>query len=187
MLRGFCPDDTVVARAHAFAAQAHRCQVRRYTGEPYVVHCQAVGTLLAAHGFAPHVVAAGYLHDVIEDCGVAWTQIADTFDSRIALLVLEVTDVSTRHDGDRAARKAKDRAHLATASAEGQSIKLADLIDNTKSIVAHDPKFAVVYLQEKRALLEVLTKGHPALLGECAGGSGTYRGPFATKETPDAD
>jgi hypothetical protein len=44
-----------------------------------------------------------------------------------------------------------------------QTIKCADLISNTASIALHDPKFAVVYLAEKRALLDVLTQAHPQL------------------------
>lgn len=52
---------------------------------------------------------------------------------------------------------------LGAASAEGQTIKLADLIDNSDSILAHDPKFAAVYLREKKELLEVLTQGDAGL------------------------
>lgn len=75
-----------------------------------------------------------------------------------------MTDVSRGHPGRRAERKALDRAHLAGAPDEAQTIKCADLIDNTSSIVAHDPAFARVYLEEKRALLEVLTRADPTLL-----------------------
>jgi len=45
-----------------------------------------------------------------------------------------------------------------------QTIKVADLISNTGSIVEHDPKFAVTYLEEKRLLLDVLTNADPRLL-----------------------
>ena len=65
--------------------------------------------------------------------------------------------------GSRVERKAYSRARLASAPAWVQTIKCADLISNTSSIVLHDPKFAVTYLAEKRALLEVLTLAHPAL------------------------
>ena len=46
------------------------------------------------------------------------------------------------------------------ASKEAQMIKLADLIDNTKSIFKHDPKFAEVYIKEKVDLLEAMDKVH---------------------------
>jgi hypothetical protein len=56
-----------------------------------------------------------------------------------------------------------DRAHTAEAPAEAQTIKLADLISNSKSIMEHDPAFAKTYLEEKRLLLDVMTKGDPGL------------------------
>jgi hypothetical protein len=52
---------------------------------------------------------------------------------------------------------------LAVASPEAQTIKLADLIDNTSSIVERDPDFARVYLYEQAELMKVLTKGNPFL------------------------
>ena len=76
--------------------------------------------------------------------------------------------MSKPEDGNRATRKAIDREHTAQAPAEAQTIKLADLISNSKSIMAHDPDFAVTYLAEKRLLLEVLTKGDPGLHAEAS-------------------
>ena len=73
--------------------------------------------------------------------------------------MLEVTDVSKKEDGNRAVRKHIDLMHLANASPEGQTIKLADLIDNTESITKYDPGFAYKYMREKRDLLQVLTRG----------------------------
>jgi hypothetical protein len=63
-------------------------------------------------------------------------------------------------------RKARDCAHSAQAPAEAQTIKLADLISNSRSIMEHDPEFARVYLEEKRLLLEVMTKGDATLMAE---------------------
>ena len=85
------------------------------------------------------------------------------FTPRVAALVSDLTDVSKPEDGNRAARKELDRQHSAQASPEAQTIKLADLISNSKSIMEHDPKFAKVYMREKTALLEVLVQGHPTL------------------------
>lgn len=80
-----------------------------------------------------------------------------------------------------------DRQRLAESSREVQTIKVADLIDNTPSIVQHDPDFARVYLREKRDLLNVLTLADQdlvdrawTLLREAEGG---YR---RTKSKPPA-
>ena len=56
-----------------------------------------------------------------------------------------------------------DRQNLAKAPAEAQTIKIADLIANTPSIVEHDVKFAKTYIPEKEALLSVLGKGDDRL------------------------
>jgi (p)ppGpp synthase/HD superfamily hydrolase len=85
------------------------------------------------------------------------------FGQAVAAMVEQLTDVSHANDGLRKHRKAKDREHTAKASPDAKTIKLADLIDNTRSIVARDPEFAKVYLEEKRLLLEVLTEGDPTL------------------------
>ena len=74
-----------------------------------------------------------------------------------------VMDLSDMETGNRAARKAASRARLAAAPSWVQTIKCADLISNTSSIVRHDPEFAKVYLEEKRLLLDVLTKADPQL------------------------
>jgi (p)ppGpp synthase/HD superfamily hydrolase len=142
---------------------AHGSQTRKYTGEPYIVHPVEVARLVASAGFDEEVVAAAYLHDVIEDCGIDKGALALNFGCRVARLVDEVSDRSRPEDGNRALRKMLDRAHLAQASPEGKSIKLADLIDNTRSIVERDPNFAQVYLAEKRNLLPVLQQGNQML------------------------
>lgn len=153
----------LIARALAFATKAHEGQTRKYTGEPYINHPKAVSDMLRKHGLSKDVQAAAILHDVVEDCGVLLETIRAEFGPRVARLVEEVTDVSKPEDGPRETRKAIDRAHYAKASADGKSIKLADLIDNTKSIVARDPHFARTYLEEKRRLLPLLKGGNPKL------------------------
>jgi (p)ppGpp synthase/HD superfamily hydrolase len=148
-----------------FATAAHAAvgQLRKYTFEPYIVHPAEVAGIVAEAGGTPEMIAAAWLHDTVEDTGVTSELIRAEFGDEVATLVGWLTDVSRPDHGNRAARKAVDRAHTAAAPAEAQTIKLADLICNTKSIVAHDPKFAVTYLAEKRELLEVMTKGNPSL------------------------
>lgn len=149
----------IVDRAREFARRKHATQTRKYTGEPYFVHCAEVASILEEYGFGPEVIAAAYLHDTLEDTDTTLGELLAEFGSDVLSLVMQVTDVSLPCDGNRKTRKALDRDHLAKASAEGQSIKLADLISNSASIEEHDPDFARVYLQEKRELLQVMTKG----------------------------
>ena len=110
------------------------------------------------------MVAAAFLHDVVEDTGVTIELVRAEFGEEVADLVGWLTDISRPTDGNRETRKAIDRAHSAKAPAAAQTIKLADVIDNSATIEAHDPDFARVFRHEKRRLLEVMTAGDPTLM-----------------------
>lgn len=159
------PRQSLCERALAFATKAHASidQRRKYTGEPYINHPVAVAGIVFNAGGTPAMVAAAYLHDVVEDTPVTIEEIEAEFGAEVATLVGWLTDVSKPEDGNRVVRKAIDRHHSAAAPPEAQTIKLADLIDNTASITRHDPHFSVRYMREKRALLEVMTNGDPVL------------------------
>lgn len=161
-------DPRLVERAFIYADAAHRCvgQVRKYTGEPYILHPLAVATLVSSVRHTGVMLAAALLHDVVEDTPRTLEDIGREFGDEVQELVFWLTDVSCPSDGNRAARKALDRARIARAPEAAKTIKLADLIDNSRSILAHDRHFARVYLPEKAALLEVLTQGDAALLAQ---------------------
>lgn len=158
-------EDIMESRARQFADAAHASinQRRKYTGEPYIAHPVAVAELVRSVPHTPEMLAAALLHDVVEDTFVTLDEIERVFGFKVAELVEMLTDVSTPHDGLRRHRKALDREHTAKASPEAKTIKLADMIDNTRSIVAHDPGFAKVYIGEKALLLEVLREGDATL------------------------
>lgn len=149
----------MIKKAREMCRHWHRDQNRKYTGEPYYLHPYEVADILKEAGMSEEVQIAGLLHDTIEDCGILHSDISAMFGKRVADLVLMVTDVSKPEDGNRKSRKLLDLKHLAKADSDGQTIKLADLISNTSSIVQHDPGFAVIYMQEKRDLLNVLIDG----------------------------
>jgi (p)ppGpp synthase/HD superfamily hydrolase len=152
-------------RAKAFATRAHAAidQRRKYTNEPYINHPAAVVELVRSVPHTEEMLAAAWLHDTVEDTGVTLAELREEFGREVSNLVLELTDVSKPSDGNRKKRKALDRAHTAKASPEAKTVKLADLIDNTRSIVARDPEFAKVSLAEKRELLPVLVEGDATL------------------------
>ena len=161
----FQPETFEIARAHRFAAAAHggSDQRRKYTGEPYIVHPEAVADIVRTVPHTDAMICAALLHDVVEDTSVVDEMVFLIFGRHIADLVFWLTDISKPEHGNREMRKLLDRTHSAAAPAEAQTIKVADLIDNTRSIVAHDPDFAVVYMREKRLLLDALTKADSAL------------------------
>ena len=156
----------VVQRALVYATQAHTSvgQERKYTGEPYIVHPIEVMMLVREHGGCANMQAAALLHDVLEDTPVMRADLAISFGETITALVEELTEPDWQ--GNRAARKALECDRLANVSHEAQTIKCADLISNTGTIVARDPGFAKVYLREKAAILDVLTRAEPRLLAK---------------------
>lgn len=153
----------LIQRAALVSYTAHQAigQKRKYTHQPYYVHPQAVAQMISqVEGATDHMIAAAYLHDVIEDTHLTPSDVHRMFGLVVTNMVMELTDQFTDPaQGNRATRKHYECARLATASAATQTIKYADLIDNTQSIVTRDPRFAPVYLAEKRRLLEAMDKG----------------------------
>jgi len=148
-------------RAMMFAREKHKDQVRKYTGNPYFDHLAEVAGIVATVDSNRESIAVAFLHDVVEDCGVQLDEIERLFGTFVAIGVSGLSDIET---GNRAERKLKSRERLALCAGWIQTIKCADLISNTSSIVKHDPKFAVTYLEEKRLLLDVLTKADSRLI-----------------------
>tara|TARA_R110002096_G_scaffold339936_4_gene533174 strand:+ start:485 stop:1006 length:522 start_codon:yes stop_codon:yes gene_type:complete len=159
---------TTLARVYATAAHAAVGQRRKYTDQPYIVHPIRVAEIADLYGGTDDMISAAYLHDVVEDTAVSIDDIEDMFGPAVALIVDGLTDVSKPEDGNRAVRKAKDRAHSAEASYEAQFVKCADIIDNASDIGDHDPSFNVVYRLEMFRLLEVLDKVKDTLIYEAA-------------------
>lgn len=156
---------SIIEKARLFALAAHSAtgQVRKYSGTPYWKHCAAVAETVASVYCTEEMIAAAWLHDVVEDTHIPLALIHEEFGFEIAGMVEQLTDVSKPEDGNRASRKSKDLVHTAQAGPMAKTIKLADLIDNTASIVEGDPEFARVYLREKASLLEVLRDGNAIL------------------------
>lgn len=160
----------LIEKAKEFAIKAHNSitHKRKYTDEPYHVHPERVAKLVATITSDEEVIAAAWLHDVLEDVAPKnlnfnENTIRQLFGDRVLQLVLEVTDVSKPENGNRAKRKAIDREHLAKASDDGKTIKLADLIDNIIDISEHDPNFAKVFKKEAALDLPYLQAGNKKL------------------------
>jgi guanosine-3',5'-bis(diphosphate) 3'-pyrophosphohydrolase len=86
-------DREFILRAYRFAEQAHRGQ-KRQSGEPYITHCLAVAMILTELRVPPSVVAAGLLHDTVEDTGVTLADIRAEFGVEIENLVDGVTKLA---------------------------------------------------------------------------------------------
>ena len=150
-----------------FATEAHGDQKRKYTFEPYINHLVAVAKILIEMDQPLNVIIAGLLHDIVEDTEITLRNIEKVFGFQVGLLVDEVTDVYTKENYpnlNRRERKILECARIADISSSGKTIKLADLVDNTSSIVEHDKSFAKTYLIEKENMLNILHGGDSDLL-----------------------
>ncbi|MEG3128955.1 HD domain-containing protein [Pantoea cypripedii] len=157
--------DSLEDQARRYATQAHAAagQRRKYTDEPYIVHPAAVTELVRSVTDDEAMLAAAWLHDTVEDTPSTLQDIESHFGPRVAELVDMLTDSAQPQAKNRTARKLAHFRHTAQASPEAQTIKLADIIDNTRAIVQFDPSFARVYLVEKQVQIQLLNVGDKRL------------------------
>ena len=156
----------MVEHARVFATAAHCAigQRRKYLETPYIEHPAAVAALVREHcPSRPELEAAAWLHDVLEDTEVSEMTLRELFPADVVELVVALSDLEGPEVGNRATRKRISLERLARAGGDAQTVKYADLIHNTGSIVEHDPGFARIYLKEKRALLEAMDQGQDSL------------------------
>jgi (p)ppGpp synthase/HD superfamily hydrolase len=124
----------MIDRAIELAAEAHQGQVRKGTDIPYISHPYAVGMMLAASGCDEEVVAAGILHDTVEDTHVTLEQLREQFGERVASIVEGCSEPDKWQGWEE--RKQHTLAYLPTAPREIRLVSLADKLHNARSILA---------------------------------------------------
>ncbi|MDM7923477.1 MAG: HD domain-containing protein [Pyrinomonadaceae bacterium] len=125
--------------AASFAARKHSDQRRKGSNaEPYINHPLEVANLLADIGGIDDVdiLSAAILHDTIEDTECTPSDITDKFGSRVAGLVLEVTDDKSLPKAERKRVQVEHSPHL---SPDAKLIKLADKISNVRDVTNSPP------------------------------------------------
>jgi (p)ppGpp synthase/HD superfamily hydrolase len=118
--------------ALAFAADHHSGQTRDFGGVPFVTHPVEVACLLHESGYSDEVVAAGVLHEVLEDTDVEQEELASRFGERVAELVAAVSDDPSIEDG--VERKAALRRQVAEFGEEAGVIFAADKISKAREL-----------------------------------------------------
>lgn len=158
-------DGDLQNQARLFAIERHGTQMRKYTGEMYWSHLADVASIVGIKGpyYEYHEAIVAWLHDVVEDTPTTIEEVEELFGVRVAQDVESLTDRLVAKDGNRAFRKNAYKDKIAQSSMSAHNVKVADLISNTSSIVEHDRGFARIYLEEKLALLKILTKAREDL------------------------
>jgi (p)ppGpp synthase/HD superfamily hydrolase len=125
------------------AARAHAGQVRKGTDTPYISHPYAVGMMLARAGASEEVVAAGILHDTVEDTYLTLEWIRDNFGEKVAMIVEGCSEPVLGRGRSQfigsepwEARKAHTLEYLRTAPWEVRLVACADKLHNVRAIAA---------------------------------------------------
>ncbi len=128
-------DRALIEKAYAYSEKAHE-HIKRYSGEPYMTHLAAVGDVLAEMGMGPKTVAAGLLHDIIEDTGVTANAVKEEFGPEILFLVEGVTKLgSVRYHGTDRHNESLRKLFVATSEdIRVLIIKLVDRLHNMQTL-----------------------------------------------------
>jgi len=158
---------------------AHGDQKRKYTNMDYWTHCYAVADMVNIYVPHPLAIEIALCHDLFEDTEFDFESLLtflievgyDRNDARfICDHVDDLTDRFTKNEYpnmNRERRKMFEARRLGVIYPLAQSIKYADLIDNTSTIVDFDLNFSEIYLKEKQQILDEMKGGSPKLRELC--------------------
>lgn len=155
----------LVCEAAELAARCHNGMARKGRGnEPYINHLAEVAKLLATatDGTDAELVAAGWLHDAVEDGATTSEELTQKFSERVASLVVEVTDDMTLPKSERRLRQVVDAPDK---TPDARLIKIADKISNIRARIF--PKQTA----EQREDLRDYTNWAAAVVAGCRGGN----------------
>jgi guanosine-3',5'-bis(diphosphate) 3'-pyrophosphohydrolase len=159
------PPLRLVSEAAELAARRHNGMARKGRGnEPYINHLAEVANLLATatSGSDAELVAAGWLHDTIEDTETTREELARNFSERVASLVVECTDDMNL---PKAERRRLQIAHAPHKSSGAKLIKIADKISNIGARIHPDPS------ADERDDLADYTNWAEQVVAGCRGGN----------------
>ena len=129
----------LVTRAADFAARRHVRQHRKSAGqEPYINHLAEVACLLAETSEEPnaHLIAAGWLHDTLEDTSTTRDELEEAFGRLVTEIVVEVTDDKSL---PKDVRKRLQVENTAAKSISARLLKIADKTSNLRALATNPP------------------------------------------------
>lgn len=143
-------EQALVRKAYAYAAAAHAGQVR-LSGEPYLSHPLAVAEILAELGFDAHAVAAGLLHDTVEDTRVTLDEVDADFGEQVGDIVDGVTKISMMNLVSKEEQQAENIRKMILAMSHDirvPVVKLADRLHNMRTLEFQKPHRRVPIAKE---------------------------------------
>lgn len=143
-------EQELVRKAYTYAAAAHAGQVR-LSGEPYLSHPLAVAEIIAELGFDAYAVAAGLLHDTVEDTKVTLAEVDAEFGSQVAEIVDGVTKISLMNFDSKEEQQAENIRKMILAMSHDirvPVVKLADRTHNMRTLEFQKPHRRQAIAQE---------------------------------------
>jgi (p)ppGpp synthase/HD superfamily hydrolase len=127
----------LIEKAKEFAIKAHEGQFRKTAKVPYITHPIAVSKILADAGLSDELVAAGYLHDTVEDTLVTIEEIEDLFGKKVGKYVRFNTENKALSWEERKTHTIKS---LPNATLEERALVVADKYDNLSSLLREEER-----------------------------------------------
>jgi (p)ppGpp synthase/HD superfamily hydrolase len=170
--------DQLIRAALDFASEHHAGQQRDADDQPFVLHPQEVSKLLSDAGEPDHIVAAGALHDIVEDTDVEVEELEQRFGAQVANLVASLTDDASIADNSE--RRAALRKQVAEAGVEAATVFAADKISKSRELrykaelgrLSDDDRAKIEHYVRSLEMLDETIPGHPlveTLRGELDG------------------
>ncbi len=164
-------DLSIVRKAYEFAAEKHSHQKRK-CGEPYIIHPVEVTDILTELEMDEQTLAAGLLHDVVEDCGVTLAELEREFGDEITMLVdgvtkLQITGVDEGKDKDSDSVEAEEPVEMSAATIE-RFKKQAEMAKNANNLrklfvaMARDLRVMIIKLADRLNNMRTLRALPPA-------------------------
>ena len=135
-------DETLLELAYETALKMHKEQKRK-SGEPYIIHPMAVGKILAELGMDDHCIAAGLLHDAVEDTEYTLDDCRRDFGDDIAVMVdgvTKLTNIEYTSKEDAQAENVRKMFMAMSKDIRVLVIKLADRLHNMRTIEYQTPE-----------------------------------------------
>ena len=142
--------------AKDFAIDKHSGQKRKFRNVPYISHPMEVAKTVKEYGGTSEMIAAAWLHDVLEDVkNITVQDIIDNFGDKVANLVVELTN-KENIKGPEKGQYLLDK--MLTMSDDALTIKLADRLNNVSDFETAPPTFIAKYKPQTELILSGLTK-----------------------------
>ena len=149
-------DLEIIKKAYTFADKNH-FGITRLTGEPYIYHPLNVAYILTSIKADKEAISAALMHDVLEDCNVSEEEMENLFGKEITSLVVGLTKLNKiNYNGSNEAQIANHRKILVGVTEDVRVIiiKLADRLDNTRTLWIHPVK---KQKEKAKETLDILT------------------------------